>query len=92
MYSPSYLQVESVQQRANNLALQHHLDALRQTLTNNFASVPLPGSNEVPNLDSIDTYMAKLHTIILDSPQEHESLITTVREIVGRLNFDTDKL
>jgi hypothetical protein len=33
--------------------------------------------------------MAKLHTIILDAPQENESLIATVRDIVGRLNFDT---
>ncbi len=78
--------------RANNLALQQHLDALRTTLTNNFAAVPLPGTREMPSLETIDTYMAKLHSIILDSPQEHESLITTVREIVGRLNFDTDKL
>ena len=37
------LQVEAVQQRNNNMALQGHLDALRQTLTSNFSSVPLPG-------------------------------------------------
>lgn len=37
------LEVEAVQQRSNNLALQHHLDALRSTLTANFAAVPLPG-------------------------------------------------
>ena len=37
------LQVEVLQQRNNNMALQGHLDALRQTLTSNFASIPLPG-------------------------------------------------
>ena len=42
----------------------------------------------MPSLDSIDTYMARLHALILDSPHEHETLIQTVREIVGRLNFD----
>ena len=42
----------------------------------------------MPTLETIDTYMAKLHSVILDSPQENESLIATVREIVGRLNFE----
>ena len=39
------LEVEAVQQRSNNLALQHHLEALRATLTNSFSSVPIPGTN-----------------------------------------------
>ncbi len=42
----------------------------------------------MPHLDTIDNYMAKLHTIILDSPQENDALIASVRDIVGRLNFD----
>ena len=37
------LEVEAVQQRSSNLALQQHLDMLRATLTANFATVPLPG-------------------------------------------------
>jgi len=45
-------------------------------------------TNEVPSIDTIDTYMAKLHMVILDNPQENESLIATVRDIVGRLNFE----
>ncbi|XP_064596050.1 high mobility group protein 20A-like [Liolophura sinensis] len=86
------LEVEALQQRTTNTALQQHLDALRSALTNNFSSVPLPGSGEVPTLETIDNYMAKLHTTILDSPQENDALIATVREIVGRLNIPTDKL
>lgn len=86
------LEVETVQQRNNNLALLQHLENLRATLTNSFSNVPLPGSNELPSLDSIDTYMGKLHTLILDSPQENEVLITTVREIVSRLDYTSDKL
>ncbi len=46
------------------------------------------GSNELPSVDTIDTYMAKLHSLILDSPQENEPLIANVRDIVGRLHFD----
>ena len=45
-------------------------------------------THEVPSIDTIDTYMAKLHMVILDNPQENESLIATVRDIVGRLNFE----
>ncbi|XP_013415091.1 high mobility group protein 20A [Lingula anatina] len=86
------LEVDAVQQRNNNMALQQHLENLRSILTTNFAAVPLPGSNEVPSLETVDTYMAKLHSIILDTPQENEALIATVREIVGRLNFESDKL
>lgn len=86
------LEVEAVTQRSNNLALQQHLDNLRATLTQNFVAVPLPGTEEVPTLETVDNYMAKLHSIILDSPQENESLIAMVREIVGRLNFESDKL
>lgn len=86
------LKVESVQQQHNNSALQQHLDLLRTTLTANFAHVPLPNTHEVPALDTIDNYMAKLHSIILDSPQENEALIATVREIVGRLNFEGEQL
>ncbi|XP_070537426.1 high mobility group protein 20A-like [Ptychodera flava] len=81
------LEVEAVQQRNHNMALQQHLEALRGSLTSNFAHVPLPGSNELPSMNTIDNYMTKLHQIILDSPQENEPLISTVREIIGRLDY-----
>ena len=41
------LEVESVQQRSTNMALQGHLDALRATLNSSFHSVPLPGKGPV---------------------------------------------
>ncbi|XP_048751067.1 high mobility group protein 20A-like isoform X1 [Ostrea edulis] len=86
------LDIEAVQQRSTNIALQGHLDNLRTTLTDSFHSIRLPGTNEVPTLDTIDNYMTKLHNLILDSPQEHEGLIAMVRDIIGRLNIDGDKL
>lgn len=81
------LEVETIQQKNNNIALQKHLDNLRKTLTANFASIPLPGTSEVPSIESIDNYMAKLHNMTLDNPQENEALISTVREIVNRLDY-----
>ncbi|XP_033725522.1 high mobility group protein 20A-like isoform X1 [Pecten maximus] len=86
------LEVESVQQRSSNMALQGHLDGLRASLTSHFSSTPLPGTGELPTIDTIDSYMAKLHSLILESPQDHESLIATVRDILGRLNVEGDKL
>lgn len=44
------------------------------------------GSGETPTLDSIDSYMKKLHGIILSSPQENQHLISTVRDVVNRLD------
>jgi hypothetical protein len=38
------LEVETVQQRNNNLALQQHLDHMRATLTASFQNIPLPGT------------------------------------------------
>jgi hypothetical protein len=81
------LEVEVHQQRCNNGALQQHLSLLRTTLTNSFATVPLPSTKELPTLETIDTYMSKLHSLILSS-SGNESLTTTVRDIVSRLNFD----
>lgn len=81
------LEVETVQQKNNNLALQQHLAALRTKLAASFSSLPLPGTNETATLENIDSYMAVLHSIILDRPQEHEALIASVREIANRLEY-----
>jgi len=84
------LEVEAAQHRENNQALSSHLETLRSRLTTAFTSLPLPGSDQLPSLDTIDSYMARLHSLILDCPQDNEQLIATVREIVGRLHLDTD--
>ena len=46
------------------------------------------GSKEVPTIATIDSYMTKLHKIILDSPQENQELIVAVREVVSKLNLE----
>ncbi|CDQ62028.1 unnamed protein product [Oncorhynchus mykiss] len=74
------------QERGRNGLLQQHLETLRQALTSSFSSVALPVSGETPTLDTIDSYMKKLHGIILSNPQEHDNLIGTVREVVNRLD------
>ena len=83
------LEVEAAQQRNTNLALQEHLDTLRVTLASHFAGVALPGGGggEALTPDTVDAYMAKLHAVIIDAPQQHEALITSIRDVVARLNF-----
>uniref|UniRef100_A0A8D0L9Y8 High mobility group protein 20A n=1 Tax=Sphenodon punctatus TaxID=8508 RepID=A0A8D0L9Y8_SPHPU len=79
------LEVDVIQERSRNTVLQQHLETLRQALASSFAGVPLPGSGETPTMDTIDSYMNRLHGIILANPQENENLIATVREVVNRL-------
>lgn len=81
------VEMETAQQRNTNSVLQQHLEGLRETLTHGFCNLPLPGTNEVPTGETIDSYMTKLYSVILDSPQENEGLISSVREIVSRLGY-----
>jgi len=43
------------------------------------------GSGEIPTMETIDSYMNRLHSIIMANPQENENLIATVRDVVNRL-------
>ena len=81
------IQTETDQQRSLNMVLLNDLSNLRTALVQAFANLVLPGTNEVPTVDTIDSYMTRLYSVILDSPQENEGLITNVREIVSRLGF-----
>ncbi|KAM9808118.1 high mobility group protein 20A [Neosynchiropus ocellatus] len=80
------LEGDVMQERGRNSLLLQHLETLRQALASSFASIPLPGTGETATLESIDSYMKKLHSIIISNPQEHDSLINTVREVVNRLD------
>lgn len=84
----SSLEEEANLQRSNNIALVQHLESLRDTLASNFAKIPLPGTDELPTVANIDTYMTKLHQLILDAPQVNEDLIVAVREVVNKLNLE----
>lgn len=82
------LESEILQQEKNNVSLQKHLDHLRCTLTNGFSGVKLPGIKEVATQQNIDTYMTNLHSILLENSSHDANLLQTVRNIVGRLEFN----
>lgn len=79
----SRMKVITTQQRSNNDGLTRHLDHLRLQLSNEFRAIPLPGSNESATLDNIDTYLARLYTLIRDHPDEHSELASKVKHIIN---------
>ena len=80
------LEEEKEDQQNANVALQHHLEAVRSLLTEHFSLLSLPGTNETPTIESIDRYMRKLHRTLLEtSENDEETLISTLREIISRL-------
>lgn len=81
------LETEIVVQRKNNASLQTHLERLRGTLAHGFGAVKIPGVKEVATLQTIDSYMNNLHSMLLQDKSHDSSLFRTVREIVGQLEF-----
>ena len=79
------LESETEQQRGQNAALQLHLEQLRALLAERFAGVQLPGYTDALTPETVDAYLANLHSLLLERPQEHQGLLTTVRDIVHRL-------
>nr|CAI5859736.1 unnamed protein product [Callosobruchus analis] len=82
------LESEIMQQEKNNASLQQLLDHLRNTLTDGFRDVSLPGMKEVATLQNIDNYMTNLHSILLENSSHDTNLLQTVRDIIGKLEFN----
>jgi len=84
----SKLEVETVQQRQNNAGLQQQLDMLRQMVVSSFRGVQLPGNHEPLTLQSVDQFVAGLHSVMVEQQgQQHTGLLNTVKDIVSRMDF-----
>lgn len=46
------------------------------------------GVKEVATLQTIDNYMTNLHSMLLENSSHDATLLQTVRDIVGRLEFN----
>ncbi|KAM4040025.1 high mobility group protein 20A isoform 3-T4 [Anomaloglossus baeobatrachus] len=79
------LEAELNQEQGRNTLLQQHLQNVRQTLTHCLCTVPIPGTNETPTLETIDSYMSRLQSAVLTHPKESEALISGVREVLSQL-------
>ncbi|XP_046662410.1 high mobility group protein 20A-like [Homalodisca vitripennis] len=81
------LTVETQQQHSNNTILQEHLQQIRSTLAIGFSNLPLPGTKETATLQNIDSYMNKLHSILMDPNNSNHTFTNAVKDIVSRLEF-----
>uniref|UniRef100_A0A670XSU3 High mobility group 20B n=1 Tax=Pseudonaja textilis TaxID=8673 RepID=A0A670XSU3_PSETE len=79
------LEQELALEERQTMALQQQLQMVRQALTASFASLPIPGTGETPTLNTLDFYMAKLHSTIESNPIQHERLVVRVKEILSRV-------
>ncbi|KAG9489588.1 hypothetical protein GDO78_005514 [Eleutherodactylus coqui] len=79
------LEAELNQEQGRNGLLQQHLLNVRQALTHCLCAVPIPGTNETPTLETIDSYMSRLQSAVLTHPKESEVLISGVREVLSQL-------
>lgn len=82
------LETDICQQKKNNVSLQEHLDRLRRTLVDGFSPVKLPGVKEMATYATIDSYMTTLHSMLLENSTQDASLLQTIRDIVGRMEFN----
>merc|ERR1712156_852784 len=80
----SKLEVETVQQRQNNAALQHQLDQLRQMVVTHFKGLQIPGLEEPVSLQTADQFVSLLHSS-LDQQNSPSGLASSVRDIIGKV-------
>jgi len=83
----SKLEVDTVQQRQNNAALQHQLDQLRQLVVTQFKNLQIPGFQESLNLVSADQFVSTLHSLLEQPGHAQSPLANSVRDIISSLDF-----
>ena len=81
------LEVDTVQQRQNNAALQHQLDQLRQLVVTQFKNIQIPGFQESLNLVSADQFVSTLHSLLEQPGHAQSPLANSVRDIISSLDF-----
>ena len=82
------LEKEVDQQQVANSSLRKYLASLKKILVQSFVTVPLPGTTEVPTVDTIDAYLAKLHELLLDETRKDATdFAAQVKGIVSQLDY-----
>lgn len=79
------VQKEVERQQNRNAKLKDHLMTLREVLATTFKDIPLPGTNETPTPENVDTYMSKLQLAIANEPEKHPELVEKVSAIARQL-------
>ncbi|KAI2650381.1 SWI/SNF-related matrix-associated actin-dependent regulator of chromatin subfamily E member 1-related [Labeo rohita] len=79
------LEAELGQDELRTQALQRHLQAIKQTLVNSLATVPLPGTGETPSIGTLDSYLSRLSGALESRPHEHRALVLKLQELLAHL-------
>ena len=79
------LQSDIETQRSRNETLKEHLGTLRGVLVGSFKDTPLPGSDDIPTLDTIDSYLGKLQVVISEDREAHSELVAKMKEVAKQL-------
>ena len=79
------LNSEIAEQQSRNTVLRDHLRVLRGVLAEAFRDTPLPGTDEAPTRETVDTYLGQLQDLVASDARGHEGMVAAVREVAGRL-------
>ncbi|XP_057181562.1 SWI/SNF-related matrix-associated actin-dependent regulator of chromatin subfamily E member 1-related [Triplophysa rosa] len=84
------LEAELSQDDLRTQSLQRHLLTIKQTLVSSLATVPLPGTGEMPSIGTLDSYLSRLSCALESRPHEHRTLVLKLQELLSHL--DSEKL
>jgi len=78
---------EMRQQKLQNEMLSQNLNRLRSVLASSFASLPLPGTHESPNVHTIDKYMNEVKAMQEANSVHFAPFLNRVKDIISRLEL-----
>ncbi|CAG7818290.1 unnamed protein product [Allacma fusca] len=78
---------EMRQQKLQNEMLSQNLNRLRSVLASSFASLPLPGTHEPPNIHTIDKYMNEVKAMQEANSVHFAPFLNRVKDIISRLEL-----
>lgn len=70
------LQAEMSQMREKNESVEQYLSRLKEQFVTSFSKVAIPGSNEYPTLETVDSYIEKLHKKVTETENKENDLIS----------------
>ena len=75
------LESEIEAQTLRNKSSKEHLVFLQEALTDAFCDTPIPGTETVPTVDTIESYLKELESTVAKAPEEHADLVARVTKV-----------
>lgn len=77
------LDTEIKQKKKNNAELYHHLTTLKRLLFEEFRTIQIPGTNELPTQETIEIYVQKLQTAY--KPNSNSKEMDTIKQKISNV-------